>query len=152
MWLASTAQDAIRAVVYLAEHAGEGPVTVTAVAKALGAPRNYLSKTLYALVNAGVLRSMRGPAGGFQLAVDPAELTLARVSEPFDEVGIKRCLLGRSQCNAHNPCAVHNRWSAASSEMQKFFRTTTVAGLLDVAEKDPRRAVVNDHRRRPRAS
>ena len=147
MWLTSTAQHAIRAVVYLAEHAGDGPVKVTDVARALGAPRNYLSKTLYALANAGVLHSMRGPTGGFRLAINPSQLTLAQVSEPFDEVGEKRCLLGRSACSAHNPCAVHTRWAAASGKLQAFFSTTTIADLLDVSHQDPRRGVVHDRKK-----
>jgi Rrf2 family protein len=148
MWLSSTAQQAIRAVVYLAEHADEGPVNVAVVAQALGAPRNYLSKTLHVLASAGVLTSMRGPAGGFQLAVAPDNLTLAQLTAPFEVVGEKRCLLGRSACDARNPCAVHSRWANASDAMQHFFRTTTVAEVLRDAQKDPRRAVVHDHRRR----
>lgn len=151
MWLTSTAQHAIRAVVYLAEQAGDGPVNVTDIARELAAPRNYLSKTLYALVNAGVLTSMRGPTGGFQLAVDPAELTLAEITEPFERVGEQRCLLGRPACDGRNPCALHSRWSAASDAMQRFFGTTTVADVLGTVQEDPRRAVVHDHRKRRRA-
>jgi Rrf2 family iron-sulfur cluster assembly transcriptional regulator len=148
MWLTSTAQHAIRAAVYLAEYAGDGPVPVADVARALQAPRNYLSKTLNALVNAGVLRSTRGPGGGFQLAIAPSQLSLARVSEPFAAVGAQRCLLGRSSCDGRNPCAVHARWAAASAPTLNFFRRITIADLLRVARKDSRRAVENDRGRR----
>ena len=66
-----TSQHALRAVLYLARRWSEGPVPVDTIAAALGAPRNYLSKTLNALTKAGVLRSARGPMGGFTLAVPP---------------------------------------------------------------------------------
>ena len=147
MWLTSTAQHAIRAVAYLAEHADDGPVAVDAVAAALGAPRNYLSKTLHVLVNSGVLRSTRGPHGGFQLAASPGTLTLARVVEPFADVASRRCLLGRATCGSRDPCALHSQWAAASERMHDFFRDTTVGDLLAGGRRDPRRAVVRDRRR-----
>jgi len=148
MWLNSTAQHAIRAVVYLAAEASDGPVSVEAVAEALDAPRNYLSKTLHILVTSGVLYSTRGRGGGFWLAIDPAKLNLARVVEPFEEVGTKRCLLGRGTCSVRNPCAVHERWDQASAGIPDFFKKTTIADLLEVVREHPRSDVALDRPRR----
>jgi FAD/FMN-containing dehydrogenase len=86
-----------------------------------------------ALARAGVLRSVRGPRGGFQLAGPPARLTLARVVSPFDEVGERHCLLGRAQCGDRNACAAHGRWVSISDSLQAFFRNTTIADLMDDA-------------------
>ena len=80
MWISGTSQYAIRAVVYVATHGTDAPVRVGPIATALDVPQNYLSKTLHILARAGVLRSLRGPRGGFQLAIPPARLTLARVA------------------------------------------------------------------------
>jgi Rrf2 family protein len=131
MWISGTSQYAIRAVVYVATRGAEEPVRVGPIATALDVPQNYLSKTLYALARAGVLRSVRGPRGGFQLAVPPDRLTLARVAAPFDDVGERHCLLGRSQCGDRSPCAAHARWGSVSDSLQDFFRNTTVADLMD---------------------
>ena len=130
MWISGTSQYAIRAVVYVATNGADEPVRVGPIATALDVPQNYLSKTLHQLARAGVLRSVRGPRGGFQLAVPPARLTLARVTEPFDEVGERHCLLGRAQCGDRYPCAAHARWSAVSDSLQAFFRDTTIADLM----------------------
>jgi Rrf2 family protein len=130
MWLSSTAQHAIRAVLYVAEHAEERPVRVDEIAAALGNPRNYLSKTLHALTRAGVLRSERGPKGGFQLSERPERLTVARVVAPFEPVGERRCLVGRPECGGVHPCAAHHRWSGVASAVENFFAQTTVADLL----------------------
>ena len=81
MWISGTSQYAIRAVVYVATNGVDEPVRVGPIAKALDVPQNYLSKTLHQLARAGVLRSVRGPRGGFQLAIPPSRLTLARVTE-----------------------------------------------------------------------
>lgn len=139
MWISGTSQYAIRAVVYVATHGADAPVPVGPIAAALGVPKNYLSKTLHMLARAGVLRSVRGPRGGFGLAAPPARLTLARITEPFDEVGTRHCLLGRPQCGDRHPCAAHGRWAGVSDALQTFFRTTTVADLLsDVSAVGPR--------------
>lgn len=131
MWISGTSQYAIRAVVYIATHGTDAPVRVGPIAAALDVPRNYLSKTLHRLAQAGALRSVRGPRGGFQLAVPAARLTLARVAAPFDEVGERHCLLGRAQCGDRRPCAAHGRWADVSDSLQAFFRDTTVADLMN---------------------
>lgn len=139
MWISGTSQYAIRAVVYVATEGTDVPVRVGPIATALGVPRNYLSKTLHQLARAGVLRSVRGPRGGFQLAVPPERLTLALVTAPFDEVGERHCLLGRPNCGDRYPCAAHARWATVSDALQAFFRNTTVADLMSDVSAATRR-------------
>lgn len=135
--LSQTAEYALRAVIFLAEHEDEAPLRVGDVARALGAPRNYLSKTLHELARVGILSSLRGPAGGFRLAVSPGKLTLARVVSSFDDPpGRRRCLLGRSQCSDARPCGAHDRWKGVAEAMAEFFRTTTVADVLTAGSEE----------------
>lgn len=130
MWISGTSQYAIRAVVYVATHGAEAPVRVAPIAEALGVPRNYLSKTLHQLARAGILRSERGPTGGFQLVSAPEALTLAQVAAPFEAVGERHCLLGRTQCSGRAPCAAHHQWRAVAQELQGFFAGTTIRDLM----------------------
>jgi Rrf2 family protein len=130
MWLSSTAQQALHAVLCIASGTDPGPVQVDEIAVVLGYPRNYLSKTLHSLVKAGVLRSERGPKGGFQLSAPPEKVTLAQVIAPFEPVGDRRCLLGRPRCGDKHPCLLHERWSRVAAPVDAFFTKTTVADLL----------------------
>ena len=144
MWISGTTQYALRAVLFVAEHGSDEPVRVDAIAAALSVPRNYLSKTLHALARAGVLRSGRGPRGGFQLAGPPDEISLARVAAPFDDIGSRNCLLGRPSCGWRNPCSVHAHWEEVSNALQSFFRDTTIADLLGGIAERPSMAPAND--------
>jgi Rrf2 family protein len=144
MWISGTTQYALRAVLFVAEHGADEPVRVDAIAEGLNVPRNYLSKTLHALARAGVLRSGRGPRGGFQLAGKPEEISLARVAAPFDDLASRSCLLGRSSCGWKNPCSVHPHWEEVSNALQAFFRDTTIADLLGRIADRPSMAPVND--------
>src|SRR3990170_1836531 len=107
MWLNSTSQYAIHAVLYVAEHDGHGPVRV----------------------EAGVLRSTRGPKGGFRLADRPERLVLARVIAPFEPVAARRCLVGRPDCGGAHPCLAHHRWKDIAEAVGDFFEHTSVADL-----------------------
>ena len=126
MWLSSTAQQAIQAVLCIAGSTDDGPVRVDEIASVIGCPRNYLSKTLHLLTRAGVLRSERGPKGGFRLASPPDRITLARVVAPFEPVGERRCLVGRPTCGDANPCAAHHRWKKVAGSVDDFFNKTTI--------------------------
>ncbi len=130
MWLSSTAQTALRAVIHLASAKNSAPIRAGEVARAIGAPQNYLSKTLHALARAGVLTSRRGPEGGFVLAVPADALRLDRVIAPFAAVGDRRCLMGRAGCGTTSHCMAHDRWSKVAAEVERFLATTTIADLL----------------------
>jgi Rrf2 family protein len=130
--LSQTAEYALRAVLYLAEHSDpNAPVRVGKIADNLGIPQNYLSKILHQLAREGVLVSLRGKTGGFWLAAPPERLALSAVIMPFDRVEQRRrCLLGRPQCTDRSACAAHTRWKEVADRVAEFFRETTVADLL----------------------
>jgi len=129
--LSTTSDYALRAILVLARHYGQRPLRADEIADATAAPRNYLAKTLNALAKAGLVTSARGPAGGFALAVAPEELTLARVTDCFDEPRPQtRCMLGTAPCDLAHPCTAHHRWTAIRQAQRAPLATTTAADLL----------------------
>ncbi len=131
MILSGTAEYALRAIIYLAQHSTNGRVAAAEVSEALEIPANYLGKILHVLARAGLLDSCRGKHGGFSLAVEPERLSLLRVVSLFDQVGDRpRCLLGRPECSDRSPCAAHERWRSVSQQVTRFFDETTVGDLL----------------------
>jgi Rrf2 family protein len=129
--LSGTSEYALKAVLYLAEHDGAGPIRVSQMAEALRIPRNYLAKILHELARSGVLMSSRGKLGGFRLARPPEQVSLLDVVSRFDRIeGRRLCLLGRRACSDRHPCPAHSRWKALSEQTAAFFRETKVADLL----------------------
>lgn len=143
--LSQTAEYALRAVLHLAAQPAGAAVRAPELAEATGVPRNYLSKTLHQLARAGVLRSTRGPAGGFRIAGDPARLTLAQVLAPFAAPDTRRCLMHDRPCGGPSPCAVHFRWAPVSRQLDAFFGATTVAELT-AGEEGARGSIPTLHR------
>lgn len=133
--LSITADHALRAVLMLARIPADHSMRADAVAEAIGAPRNYLAKTLNALAKSGILHSARGPSGGFSLAIAPQDLTIARVTQLFDErprTGV--CLLSKRACDATNPCAAHVTWTNITASALQAIEHTTIADLLGTGE------------------
>lgn len=134
--LSDTAEYALRAVLYIAQHDVDGPVRAKVVADSLDVPRNYLSKTLHRLAREGILTSTRGGTGGFRLAHDPAELRLVSIVAPFEEIDPARtCILGRPECSEGDPCRAHKAWREITDRKSAFLRGTTVADLIGAPEE-----------------
>lgn len=130
-FMSRTAEHAVRAILHLAV-SGPDPVKAADIARHLGAPANYMSKTLHALANAGVVDSRRGPTGGFRLAADPETLTLARIIEVVDDPSPKdACLVSNQRCSERTPCHLHARWKVVSNQVWSPLRETTIASLLN---------------------
>ncbi|MEK6609307.1 MAG: Rrf2 family transcriptional regulator [Gemmatimonadota bacterium] len=139
--LSQTAEYALRATLYLAERQRRRPVPVGQMARALGIPQNYLSKTLHVLARSGVLTSLRGKGGGFQLASPPERIPLLDVVAPFDRLEERRqCLLRRRECSDGRACAAHSRWKSVAGQVSDFFRITTIADITATASPAARRA------------
>ena len=129
--LSQTAEHALRALLYLGQHPDRGYVSAQEIAEALGAPPNYLSKTLRVLTKRGVLRSVRGPHGGFALAMSTADITPAMVVDAVDDVSVPAtCLLGNHPCDPDAPCAAHGRWSQLGRRVMEPLEGTSIADLL----------------------
>ena len=136
--LSQTSEHAIRAVLFLAQQPQGEPVPADRIARALGAPGNYLGKTLQLLARRGLLASTRGPAGGFRLLRDADEIALADVVTAVDDAPriAAVCLLGNRPCRSASPCAAHAGWSAVQKELWAPLRHTTIADLMGPARME----------------
>ncbi len=82
MWISRRTDYATRAVLALSLADG-GPLKLDEIAATTEAPRSVLEQVMPALVAAGIIRSVRGPSGGYRLNVAAEELTLERVVRVF---------------------------------------------------------------------
>jgi Rrf2 family protein len=81
---------AIAAVIDIALHAGDRPVSARALAERNGLPPRHLEPVLQALVREGILKGIRGPGGGYELAGPRGDITaeaILRAAATVDEDG-----------------------------------------------------------------
>lgn len=84
MKLTRAANYALHAAAYMAAQRGDQPLASHTIAAERGIPERFLLKVLKHLVSAGVLLSIKGPRGGYQLARSPAEITMLEIVEAVD--------------------------------------------------------------------
>lgn len=82
MWVSRRTDYATRALLVLALEDG-GPLKLEELARRTGAPQSVLEQVMPTLRSAGIVRSERGPAGGYRLNKAAAEITLERVVRLF---------------------------------------------------------------------
>lgn len=86
MKLSKKSDYALRALFTLVEHRGEGPLSIREIAERNDIPRRFLEQIMLDLKSRGWVVSIPGRDGGFELAKDPAEITMGQVVRHFDGV------------------------------------------------------------------
>lgn len=130
MMFNQTTTYAIRAIAFLARQTENRFFGSAEIAEAVGAPANYLGKTLQLYVRSGILQARRGKTGGLRLNADPEELTLWQLLEPLHELDILDvCPLGNAECSNEKACGIHTRWSAIKSLYSDMLRSTTLDSI-----------------------
>jgi Rrf2 family iron-sulfur cluster assembly transcriptional regulator len=116
----------------MAEKDAPGPVLVREIAQASGTPHQSLAKILHSLRNQGLVRSTKGPGGGYRLARPGEAIRLTEVIEAVDgpiEVN-KSCILGLDQCTDLASCALHDVWTTFR---ERYYATIANMTLRDAA-------------------
>jgi Rrf2 family protein len=125
-----TAEYALRAVVWLAQHYQTGPIGNRTIAEVTRIPPSYLSKILHDLAQAEILCSRRGVGGGFQLIPSPDELTILDVINAVDPwKRITGCPLGlNSHCD--RLCPVHARLDDTLGLVEEALANSTIREVM----------------------
>ncbi len=135
-----TCQHALRALIYLASKNTTKPVLVREIAEAAKVPKQSLAKILYGLRKKGLVKSTKGPGGGYQLARPGGRMTILEVIEAVDgPVDYSRdCILGLDRCDDEAGCALHEYWKLFRGQYYStIFQMTleTAAASLDHKRK-----------------
>lgn len=106
------------------------------VARCAKVPPAYLTKVFKKLVDAEILISKRGWAGGTKLARSPDKITLLEITEAIDGVDWnKGCLLGQDFCSDERACPTHQFWKVQRLAIARQLSETTLAACIEFEKK-----------------
>jgi len=127
MLYSSACEYAIRAAANLASREKDTLVKSRDISDAEAIPAPFLGTILQRLVNAGLLRSARGPNGGYGLARPPGEITLYDIREAIDGVDdLEACAVGLEACSDEMPCPLHDTWKPIRQRIRRYLSGTTL--------------------------
>lgn len=131
--LGKRADYTVRAVLDLARHYGCGRRKTAEIAEAMQVPASYLPQLLADLVRAGIVVSVAGRRGGYELAQPPEEITLLDAIKVADgPTEALECVVRGGPCQWDDPCAIHEPWARAQEAFRDSLAGTTFA---DVARR-----------------
>jgi len=118
----------LRALMYLADRRGRGPVTLHEIADKLSIPKAFLSKILQQLARKGVVRSLKGPSGGFVLAAEPAELTMQEIMLEIDgPTRVFECFGVDADCSFLDDCMIRDVFAEVDQKIGQVLAQYTLA-------------------------
>lgn len=147
-----SSEYAIRAFVNLSRVPEGKYAMVKQIAQEEEIPTHFLAKILQQLARKGLLRSSKGPTGGFTLRRKPSEVSLMSIVEALDGLGdYEKCASGMAQCNDEMPCGMHDSWKQLRSRIIDYLKGTSIADI-QMALEEKRRVLAKPRRARRAAA
>ncbi|WP_068858238.1 Fe-S cluster assembly transcriptional regulator IscR [Perlucidibaca aquatica] len=130
MRLTTKGRYAVTAMLDLALHAQKGPVSLGDISDRQSISVSYLEQLFAKLRKSGLVSSVRGPGGGYQLAHLAGEIFVADIIDAVDEsVDATRCG-GQGDCQQGVTCLTHELWSDLSDQIHHFLANISLQELL----------------------
>lgn len=136
MRLSTKSRYGLRALFDMAYHAGTLPAQIKDISRRQNISPRYLEQIFQDLKKAGLLRSRRGPQGGYFLARKPQEITVMDIIHATEgEMALVDCVKtgkrSKKGCEFDNQCITQQVWAEASRKLNEYLGTVTIKDLCD---------------------
>lgn len=124
----------IKASLFIAEQSRQGErVSLKQIAEAIDSPTAFTAKILQQLSRNKLVRSVKGPSGGYEIdRLQQQLIQLADIVKAIDGDQVYRgCGLGLKECNEARPCPVHQDFKEIRERLRKMLETTSLQQLAD---------------------
>jgi len=130
MRMSTKAQYAVRALVSLSLN-GEGkPVSIKTISERENISLNYLEQLFVKLRRGEIVRSVRGPGGGYVLARPADEIRVDQIIDTVEETLVPvSCMENDGSCNCDSQCATQSVWVGLGDRIRSFLASMTLEDL-----------------------
>ena len=119
------------AILDIALHAGTDPVCLADISERQNISLSYLEQLFAKLRRGGLVKSVRGPGGGYRLALPTDQISIGMVISAVNEnINVTRCL-GKGNCQGGVECLTHSLWQDLSDRISDFLDQITLAELVE---------------------
>ncbi len=134
MKLSTKGRYAVMAMADIAGHAAEQPISLADISGRQDISQDYLEQLFAKLKRAGLVDSVRGPGGGYQLVGAPDEIWIADIVSAVDEpLQVTRCEDGDAVngCVGGDKCITHELWAALGRQIYGFLAAVTLGDVVE---------------------
>lgn len=130
--LSTKGQYGVRAMFEIAKGSVKGPVTIREISGKQDVSVAYLEQILNNLRKAGIIKSVKGPGGGYLLDRKPSEISIGAILRELEgPVAITSCLDPKEGCIRIEGCVTHLLWKSLGEKIESFLDTMTLQDLFD---------------------
>jgi len=145
MRLTTKGRYAVTAMLDLALHKNQGPVSLSDITSRQAISLSYLEQLFSKLRRSELVSSVRGPGGGYELKRGSDEIFIAQIIDAVDEsVDTTKCQ-GAGDCQGGETCLTHYLWEDLSEQIHTFLESISLADL--VAKNEVKKIADNQDRR-----
>ena len=121
----------MRAMYEIARGWPDEPVNIKLISRRQDVSIHYLEQILNKLRRAGLIKSVKGPGGGYILSRQPSEITIADILVELEgPLAITSCLNPEEGCVRVEQCVTHLLWKSLGKQIEDFLNTVTLEDLL----------------------
>lgn len=133
MKLSTRGRYGVRAMVDLAIHYGEAPVSIKCISERQGISESYLEQLFSPLRKAKLIKSIRGAQGGYVLNKEPKDITASDILEILEgPIEISTCV-DDGTCNNSNYecCSTRLLWQKIKNSMEDIMKSVTLEDMVN---------------------
>jgi len=130
MRLTTKGRFAVTAMLDLALHEVDKPVTLAGISERQGISLSYLEQLFSRLRRSGLVKSVRGPGGGYRIARKHAEISVSEIITAVDEqIDATQCG-GKENCHDERRCMTHDLWASLNDKILEYLSGVSLADLV----------------------
>lgn len=134
MRLTTKGRYAVTAMLDLALHANNGPISLADISKRQEISLSYLEQLFSKLRQNSLVSSVRGPGGGYRLSRESGDIFVAQIIDAVNEsIDATNCR-GAGNCQQGNVCLTHHLWCDLSDQIHQFLSDISLASLVERQE------------------
>ena len=131
MRLTTKGRFAVTAMVDLAIRGGKDPITLASISERQKISLSYLEQLFGKLRRHNIVKSVRGPGGGYHLARPGAEISIAEIIAAVDEpVDTTKCG-GKGDCHDEQQCITHDLWMGLNDVLYRYLAEVNLQQLVE---------------------
>jgi Rrf2 family transcriptional regulator, iron-sulfur cluster assembly transcription factor len=134
MKLTSKGRYAVTAMLDVALHADSGPVSLADISERQEISLSYLEQLFARLRKNGLVRSVRGPGGGYILSRSMDQIAISAIVKAVDETVHATKCHGKDGCQGGVRCLTHTLWNDLSERIEDFLTSITLSELVNNEE------------------
>jgi len=130
MKLTTKGRYAVTAMLDLALNQRDGTISLADISKRQEISLSYLEQLFAKLRRNSLVKSVRGPGGGYRLAQEASEINIAMIIEAVNEQIDATACGGGADCRAGEACLTHHLWMGLTAKIQEFLRGISIESLI----------------------